>query len=676
VAIQVQERWGDAPAPAQRLAGRSLGLVPPGADGGGVDELLVHTLTVLGLDAQSAAMWSEAIVAQATQDGGVHPSGQVDADASTVIGAMTAMARARCSLDATVLVCVQDLLLRTGEKLLAERGVGDVSTLSRTAHQTWRAHTKASVAGELQVALGVGVTEGRQLVAVASAPARVRRPVLDALRRGEVQWAEVRRFQARTSRLLAEDAADVAEVLFGTDPSRAAPERLDPDGVLTCRSWHRNEYYAALDREVTRVRGRDERGERQRRREALNLRDARLDVLDDGTATFSISGSVATMLALNGRIDGMARRCRKAGDTRTLAQLRADISASILLFGAVVLPGPDEDCDDIVTPDDLEALAAVVNATPAGHVELVVPWDALLGRAAHPSSCDRSGQAAGRAGPVGEIRGWPSAWVAPEEAREIALRPGSVFHRLLTDPADGRCLERSIARYAPDAEMRRQIRAADVYGRGPGCRRPATACELDHETPWGDGGATREGNLNAKSLLDHFRKTKRLWRSVMDERRNLTWTTLLGQVARTRGHDYRQYADAFDHRVGGGAGDRDGKDAPTAPPAQAFDVERSDLADRRDLANQVLYAALVMRRPGDRVAASDDVPGSEDWLCVGDWGSVSYRDDQGRRRFGAPPTPTSPEQLLGLVTEAAHGEEGEPRETDVLRSDRPEPPPF
>lgn len=609
-------------------------------------------------------------------------------DGLRVIGEMVTMAAARSEIDAAILVRVQDLLLRAGETLMADRGVTDVSGLSRTAHQTWRAHTKAAVAGELQVALGVGVTEARQMVAMASAPAAVRAPVLGALRRGEVQWALVRRFQSRTARLDPDDGADVAQVLFGTDVSRVAPERLDPDGGLTSRPWHHQEYYAALDREVTRVQGRDERAARERRRVALSLRDARLDVTEDGIATLSVTGSVATMLALNGRIEGMARRCRKAGDERTLAQLRADVSASLLLLGTVSLPGPDEEgVDEIVTPDDVAAIAAVANATPPGTVELVVPWDALLGRAVCPRcradvrtgglrGADRPerddppgpgrhrvSQVSPPAGWVGELRGYPSAWVTPEEARDVALRPGSTFYRLLTDPADGRVVERSITRYAPDADMRRQILAADVYGRGPGCRRPARACELDHEQPWDDGGPTTETNLNAKSLLDHFRKTKRLWRSVMSPRRDLTFTTLLGQVARTRGHDYRQYADAYHRR--------------TVPPPGGLpgeEVEQSDLAERRDLANQVLYAALVSRRPGEGTQADDDVDGCEDWLCVKDWGSVSYRDVAGRRRYGPPPDAPTPERVLGLDGELASRGRSDWVRTEESRHD--DPPPF
>ena len=270
---------------------------------------------------------------------------------------------------------------------------------------------------------------------------------------------------------------------------------------------------------------------------------------------------------------------------------------------------------------------------------------------------------------MGELRGSPAGWVTPAEAREIALRPGSTFYRLLTDPADGRCIERTIARYAPDADMRRQIRAADVYGRGPGCRRPASACELDHEHEHADGGPTTEVNLNAKAKLDHWRKTKRLVRTTMNRRRDLTWTTLLGQVARTRSHDYRQYADAFDRLAPG--------------PAPGGPTDQADLAARRDLANQVLYAAIVARAAGERAGAEDDVPGSEDWLVIGDWHTVTHRGEDGVRRAGPPPHPVTPEEILGMVDPDSGAAGADGAEHQKGRSDGPgwtcpddTPPPF
>ena len=243
---------------------------------------------------------------------------------------------------------------------------------------------------------------------------------------------------------------------------------------------------------------------------------------------------------------------------------------------------------------------------------------------------------------VGELVGYVCGFITPRQGRQILATPGSVVGRILYDPADGRCIERSINRYAPDAQMLRQVRAADVYGRGPGSRRPAVHAELDHEKEWATHGWTAETNLNAKARADHKRKTKGLWRSIMNRRRDVTFTTLLGQIATTRGHDYRQYHDRFTTTARAAAQARAAAGQPT---------DRADLAARRDLANQLLYAALVHRHPTERAEADDDILGSEDWLTIGDWGHLHHTDDHGQTRRGPRPDQPTPEELLGLTGE-------------------------
>lgn len=698
----------------------------------GPAEVARDALQGLGLSTDAASGWVDLLCAQVVADGAEEVGVPVPTGDAAVLDAMGAMARSSAALEASLLVSVQDLVLSTGSRLLAEREVTDPRTMSRTAHQTWRVNVKAVVAGELQVLLGVGVGEARRLVAIATYPGMIRRPILGALRRGEVVRRLVLAFQLATRRLEVEQTERVAAAMFGTEVDRAAVERLDVDGELELgRPWHHAEFYAALKREVTRAKAEDEDAAEDDRAAAHEARSAQMNIEDDGTATLVVTMATVTGAAVMGRIEDMARRARAGGDKRTLAQLRSDIIAILLLHGIVALPGDDvpthEDArtdddartpeggdagrggsgadgqagfDEIVTPEDVLALRALINATPAGHVDLVIPWDAALGavcptcsgpmtrpaEGARPHGREGQGDECAHdpgegeecahdptAGPdvtgpgqddfetphsgcpthatcrredpadpqgmvpprVGELIGWESAFITPRQARQIILTPGSVVGRLLIDPADGRCLERSIKRYKPDAEMRRQVYAADVYGRGPGSRRPAQQSEIDHEKEFSTHGWTAETNLNAKELLNHYRKTKGHWRSVMNRRRDVTWTTLLGQVARTRCHDYRQY---FDRVV-------------EMTPLSGSDPDRPDLAARRDLLNQLVYAAIVHRRPGERTEADDDIPESEDWLGIGDWGHVSHTDEHGQRRRGGPPDQPAPEQILGLDQE-------------------------
>lgn len=81
----------------------------------------------------------------------------------------------------------------------------------------------------------------------------------------------------------------------------------------------------------------------------------------------------------------------------------------------------------------------------------------------------------------------------------------------------------------------------------------------------------------------------------------------------------------------------------------AAERERSDLLHRRDLAGQVLYAAIVHRRPGEPVRCEDDLPEAEDSVIdLAGWAWVTHEGPDGSRRSGGPPQHPTAEELLGL----------------------------
>jgi hypothetical protein len=53
--------------------------------------------------------------------------------------------------------------------------------------------------------------------------------------------------------------------------------------------------------------------------------------------------------------------------------------------------------------------------------------------------------------------------------------------------------------YQPSRGLRHLIQIRNPVCTGPGCRRPATRCDLDHVTPYHRGGETCEGNLHPAS---------------------------------------------------------------------------------------------------------------------------------------------------------------------------------
>src|SRR5690606_37868401 len=139
-------------------------------------------------------------------------------------------------------------------------------------------------------------------------------------------------------------------------------------------------------------------------------------VHDDGTATLTVRCALTTGAAVYQRIDRCSRALRAGGDPRTLAQLRADTTAALLLHGFLPLPGHDQpiptfgpgqhaagDCagessssaegerpgggqerfdlgmEDPVTPADLDQIARIVNAVPSVQLQVVIAWEALTG---------------------------------------------------------------------------------------------------------------------------------------------------------------------------------------------------------------------------------------------------------------------------------------------------------
>lgn len=549
-----------------------------------------------------------------------------------VLDRITGLAAARSAIEADLLVSTRELVATVGDELLRDKGFSDVEELSAGQRRRWRAEAKRLSCAELEVALGAGVKEARQLVGLACSPVPVRDQVEGALRRGTITWGHAKGFWDRCGRLPADDAGQVADGLFGTDAAAVVAERLAPDGTVCDRPWSSAHYWAALERESVRVEGTDVVAERERRRLARERRSASLRVDDDSTATLFVNGPVTSLAAISARLDRCARTLRKGGDPRTLPQLRSDVAQTLLLHGR--LPLPDLGEDDLVTPAEAATIAQVVTAQPGVHLQVVVPWDGVTGM----PSCHhcQDGTAADRhvdGGGIAEVLGTVPTFLTPGHARELALSPGTTLSRILVDPADGRLVERSIASYRPDAAMRRQIVAADVHSRAPGRRTSSARCEIDHETAWGAGGPTSEPNLSLKDVAHHQFKTEGWWSSALAPNRDVTWETLLGQVTKTRCHDYRQYlrrAVATDSTTGSTA-------------TSTADAEL-------DLACRTLYAALAHRGPHGLLTDPDDLHGATDHdeACTG-WIRVTHRSREGQVLSGPSHDQPTPARLLGLL---------------------------
>src|SRR5262245_56221675 len=241
----------------------------------------------------------------------------------------------------------------------------------------------------------------------------------------------------------------------------------------------------------------------------------------DGTASiFGLQLPPDKAVAACERVDGFARAAKRAGDNRTLQQLRADIFLDIL-NGEHSGGGPIH---------------------RRGVVELTVPLETLLGLAEQP----------------GELAGFGA--VVADTARLIAdgyrgdgdwsvtvhHTDGAVVHhrRLRRHPTSGGfgsttvpdtddtdCVARHRAlRRHPTAEQARFVRARDRTCRAPGCRAPARRCDIDHTTDYAHGGLTTVDNLGCLCRRHHTLKHTYGWKLRQITPGVFIWYTPFGRV--------------------------------------------------------------------------------------------------------------------------------------------------
>lgn len=208
----------------------------------------------------------------------------------------------------------------------------------------------------------------------------------------------------------------------------------------------------------------------------------------DGMARIEAFVPAAFAYAIDRRLEEDARHLRVgAGETRTLAQLRADIFCDLLTAAAAAAAAAS--AGDAGTPE-----ARHVKATGwiVATVNLTIPVMTLLGASHEPATLAGYGP------------------IDLETARRLA---GGARHwiRVLTHPVTGTILDVDRRTYRVPKALRRWLGVHHPTCPFPGCTRPAYLCDIDHRTRWADGGTTAADNLGPLCRSHHPLKDETSW---------------------------------------------------------------------------------------------------------------------------------------------------------------------
>jgi hypothetical protein len=266
---------------------------------------------------------------------------------------------------------------------------------------------------------------------------------LDALSAGLLDEHRARRVALATEVLSDDHAAQVEEAL-----------------IPQVEQWSPRQLNDRLRRAVNRI---DPAAAQARADAQQAARHVRHDVLDDGAGLLQIQGDGERTHLAYRRMRTIARELKTAGDTRTLDQITADVALDCLA-------GKDFDHAKV-------------------HVWLTLPATTALGVDDAPAYLAGFG------------------WLPAQRALELAASADATWRRVLTDPATGQAVDVGRHTYRPPAALRDHLRARFPTCVGPGCRRPAQSCDLDHGVPF-PAGATDQDNVRPLCRKHHRAKTR------------------------------------------------------------------------------------------------------------------------------------------------------------------------
>ncbi|WP_223987440.1 HNH endonuclease signature motif containing protein [Arthrobacter sp. NicSoilB8] len=316
---------------------------------------------------------------------------------------------------------------------------------------------------------------------------------LAALGAGTISWAHARIIIDETQNLDRAGAAGLEEHFLDPDAPDAgapSPARGCRAGELTAsrfrakaRAWRERHHPASIE-------ARHVKGSGDRRVEFVPDRD--------GMAWLSAYFPADTAAGIWDRATTAARALQGPDEARTLAQLRADITATWLL---TTTTSPGGNTGTGTTGDGLAGAGANTGGcggvpSPRAQVLVTVPVLSLLGVTGEPAVLDGYGP------------------IPPSMARRLVAEGAGSFYRVLVDPRDGAPLEIGRSSYRVTKAQRHWLRLRDSHCSFPGCNNHSLDNDADHLLAWADGGTTGIANLGQPCPKHHRLKHSSAWQPV------------------------------------------------------------------------------------------------------------------------------------------------------------------
>ena len=213
---------------------------------------------------------------------------------------------------------------------------------------------------------------------------------------------------------------------------------------------------------------------------------------EDGTANLhGLNLPPAETTRAMRRINRLARALKAKGDKRRIDQIRADILLDLLTGRNQAEQGSDGD---------------------RGAVEIRVDMTTLAGIDDEPA----------------EIPGW--GHVVADVARRIVDEASDAEWRIIPVDENGQPVGVITTRRRPTTAQKRIVETRNPTCVFPGCRMPATECDLNHEIPWAQAHRTTIRELGPLCRHNHIDHHRHRWKLKQIRPGVYHWTSPLGHT--------------------------------------------------------------------------------------------------------------------------------------------------